>query len=42
MTKYEQQMYERDLPGIRKSLESIASTLKKMETIIPQKVLLNK
>ena len=34
MTKYEQQMYERDLPGIRKSLESIASTLKKMETII--------
>jgi len=34
MTRYEQGMYERDLPGIRKSLESIAKTLKKLETII--------
>lgn len=34
MTKYEQTMYERDLPGIRESLESIAKTLKSMENII--------
>ncbi len=31
MTRYEQNMYERDLPGIRKSLESIAKTLKEIE-----------
>ena len=32
MTKYEQIMYERDLPGIRRSLESIAETLKEIPT----------
>jgi len=31
MTRYEQTMYERDLPGIRKSLESIANSLKEIE-----------
>ncbi len=34
MTKYEQIMYERDLPGIRRSLESIAETLKAIVVII--------
>lgn len=34
MTKYEQIMYERDLPGIRKSLEKIAETLGKMEVVM--------
>jgi hypothetical protein len=34
MTKYEQIMYERDLPGIRRSLESIAETLKEIKVII--------
>ena len=34
MTRYEQTMYERDLPGIRKSLESIASALKEIKVII--------
>jgi len=33
MTKYEQIMYERDLPGIRKSLERIANILEKMEGV---------
>jgi len=31
MTRYEQTMYERDLPGIRKSLESIATSLKEIQ-----------
>tara|TARA_R110000751_G_scaffold7210_3_gene29813 strand:- start:700 stop:942 length:243 start_codon:yes stop_codon:yes gene_type:complete len=31
MTGYEKTMYERDLPGIRKSLESIAKSLKAIE-----------
>ena len=31
MTGYEKTMYERDLPGIRKSLESIAQSLKAIE-----------
>ena len=31
MTRYEQMMYERDLPGIRQSLERIATILEKME-----------
>tara|TARA_R100001594_G_C4025355_1_gene260061 strand:- start:1030 stop:1299 length:270 start_codon:yes stop_codon:yes gene_type:complete len=34
MTRYEQTMYERDLPGIRKSLERIADTLEKMEVVV--------
>ena len=34
MTGYEKTMYERDLPGIRRSLESIAESLKIMERII--------
>ena len=31
MTRYEQTMYERDLPSIRRSLESIAQSLKSIE-----------
>ena len=34
MTRYEQTMYERDLPGIRQSLENIANSLQKIERII--------
>ena len=33
MTRYEQLMYERDLPGIRQSLERIATILEKMEGV---------
>ena len=33
MTRYEQMMYERDLPGIRESLERIATILEKMEGV---------
>ena len=31
MTGYERTMYERDLPGIRKSLESIAASLQEIQ-----------
>ena len=31
MTRYEQTMYERDIPGIRKALESIAKSLENIE-----------
>jgi len=34
MTRYEKTMYERDLPGIRKSLESIANTLEEIKNRI--------
>ena len=34
MTRYEQTMYERDLPGIRKSLEKIAKSLETLTLII--------
>jgi len=34
MTRYEQDMYQRDIPSIRKSLESISESLKTIITII--------
>ena len=34
MTKYEQIMYERDIPGIREALENIAKSLKNIEKTI--------
>ena len=31
MTRYEQEMFERDIPGIRDALKSIANSLKNIE-----------
>ena len=41
MNRYEQIMYERDLPGIRISLESISKTLKEIEKLVKYQVIIS-